>query len=265
MTAALDFETAGLRRKFFRYFKGQVSLVEPDITIGISFADAGDKKEVPNSLFLTKIPAEKGFVTGDGLLEGFPGEETNHWNFRVNSLLIQGDYKRVFEQILYQAFYSVTGKRNLHLIHSSGVIWGNKGFLFFGPSEAGKSTVASLSRRYHVINDEINIVDLEQPVPQLTGTPFNGLFRGKKRGQAPLKGIFLLNKAPCHNVTLIEGSEAVRNLSKEIIPPVGLSDFIDAGTYAEMLDRATEICSRVPVYRLDFLPDKGFWEILKKL
>ncbi|MBB6479623.1 hypothetical protein [Spirochaeta isovalerica] len=265
VSMALDFEDKSLCEHFSRYFMDQISQSDPQVIMEIHLTDKKTSGRVPNSLFLTKRKREMGFETGEGLLQAHYDRQKKIWIFTVNLLLLKNDYTRVFEQILYQAFYSVVGERNYHLVHSSGVIRDGQGFLFFGPSEAGKSTVASLSSPYSVINDEINIIDLESEIPMLVSTPFNGLYRDKAEGRAPLKGLFLLNKAPHHRVEAIRGAKAVKPLAGEIIPPIGLDEILDPMTFPSMMDRAAVICKNVPVYRLDFLPDSGFWDVLKEL
>jgi len=262
---ALDFEEKPVCDYFREYFLGQTSASDPQVIIRIHISLEKPGTGVPNSLFLTKKKREGGFETGDGLLVAEYDRESSVWHFTVNLLLLKNDYARVFEQILYQAFYTAAGQMNYHLIHSSAVIREGWGYLFFGPSESGKSTVASLSSTYQVINDEINIIDLERDTPILRSTPFNGLFRDKKEGSAPLKGVFLLNKAPFHGAEPISGGKAVKALAGEVIPPIGLEEVIDPMTFPRMMDRASEIAAKVPLFRLDFLPDSGFWDVIKDL
>ncbi len=85
---------------------------------------------------------------------------------------------RILEQIFYQAFWSARRAAGLDafLIHSSAVIVDGRGFLFVGPSEAGKSTVARLSAAHHVLGDEMNLVRSSGAGLTLVGTIFNGLF-----------------------------------------------------------------------------------------
>jgi len=247
------------------YFDGYYSLKEPDMHIKIEITVRGRFFEVPNSLFLTKKVKHKRFVAGDGLIKGKYNKRKNQWTFIIHELLVEGDYIRVFEQILYQAYNSGSVNKQSFLVHSSGVIKEGNAYLFVGPSGSGKSTVAALSQKYQVINDEINIVNITSDPPTLEGTPFNGLYRDKQSGKAPLKGIFLLNQALFNGVEKISGAGAVKPLTKEIIPPIVLAEELSPETYIKMLDIARDISEHVPIYRMDFLPDDGFWNVLSKL
>ncbi|MBK7188683.1 MAG: hypothetical protein IPH86_08440 [bacterium] len=107
---------------------------------------------------------------------------------------------RIFEQ-LYQAYASARQRpdKTAWLVHPSAVIADGQGFLFVGPSEAGKSTVAKLSSQLHVLGDEMNLL-----APRagggwdLIGTPFNGLFRARKPGRAP--------RGPCCCSSTVRGT-----------------------------------------------------------
>jgi len=99
----------------------------------------------------------------------------------------------------------------------------------------------------------------------LEGTPFNGLYKDKTPGKAPLKGIFILNQAPFHGVEKISGGKAVKSLTNEIIPPIGLDEVLSSNTYLKMMDISQNILEYVPSYRLDFLPDSGFWDVISNL
>lgn len=265
ITISLGFEDENIVKHFEEYFLSKSSTKKPDMSIKVHFFYNEDVTEVPNSLFLTKKAGNGSFEAGNGLIKGNYDVEKKSGELFVHYLIVKGEYTRVFEQILYQAFNSVAKEYNSTLIHSSGVIKDGFGYLFVGPSEAGKSTVAKLSQKYHVINDEVNIVNLMADVPTLESTPFNGLYREKEKGKAPLKGIFILNQAPKHSVEKISGGKAIKPLANEIIPPIGLDENLNPDTYIKMMDRAKDIFTQVPIYRLDFLPDPGFWDVISNL
>jgi hypothetical protein len=261
----LYFEKKKIFLHFKEYFDGYYSLNEPDIHIQIKTTEKGRFSEVPNSLFLTKKVKSNRFEAGNGLLKGIHNSKNGEWKFSVHTLILEGEYIRVFEQILYQVFITISKQLDSFLVHSCGVINDGWGYLFVGPSEAGKSTIAGLSQNFHVLNDEINIIDLSTETPTLEGTPFNGLYRVKKMGKAPLKGIFILHKSAFHSVEKITGGKAIKPLANEIIPLIGLKEELSSHTYMEMMDAAKKIYDKVPVYKLNFLPDSGFWKLIKEI
>jgi energy-coupling factor transporter ATP-binding protein EcfA2 len=142
------------------------------------------------------------------------------------------------------------------------VIHAGAGYLFAGPSGSGKTTIAHLSAEHHVLSDEMPIVEFRDGTAWIVGTPFNGLFREKSPGAAPLRAILLLTHGPTHALAKVGPGEAAAVLAAEIAPPVGLDQTSDGSTAAAMLEFATRLALTVPVRRLIFRPDPGFWRVV---
>lgn len=257
----LQFEKEHEARAFSLYFNRPHSEVNPDLKLKMRFTSKRDFTTIPNSLFLTKKLTSDGFICGDGLIHGHYDRVSRRGDLLIHNLFLESNFPRVLEQIIYQAFNSVAPE-NHFLVHSSGVIRNGEAFLFVGPSESGKSTVAELSRKYHVINDEITLFSINSGNVYLEDTPFNGLFPDKKPGKAPLKGIYLLNQAREHKITPVSGSRIIRLIAGELIPSIGLDEVLTNTSFFDQIDRATKMSRNCPVYRMDFLKDDGFWKIL---
>lgn len=249
-----------------RWFGAPSAPGEPHATLACEMVTHDDTPVLPTSLLTTKkLAADGSFDIGDGLITGHYDGASGRGEVRAKATLLRGRLMRIWEQILYQGFVSAERRRGGEgfLIHSSAVIAGDQGFLFVGPSEAGKSTAALNSRAHHVLGDEMNLV---QPDPggglEVVGTLFNGTFREKRPGRAPLAGILLLEQAPRHALVPVGHAEAVAALSTEIVPPVGLDQVPDETTVPAMVETAAGLLDRTEVLRLQLLPDPGFWEII---
>ena len=131
-----------------------------------------------------------------------------------------------------------------------------------GPSEAGKTTAAINSTDFHVLGDEMTLVVPNPAGPLIEGTPFNGTFKQKRPGRAPLRAVFLLEKADQHRILPVEPAEAVSFIAGEVAPPVGLGAIPDKETVPAMVDLAANLVGQVPVFRLQCLPDPGFWRVI---
>ncbi len=237
-----------------------------DIQLELELVSHTDWPPIPNSLFTTKTVTGNGFDIADGLITGSFDPKTASGVLRVKNVLTTGLLPRVFEQILYQAYYSarkIRGEDAL-LIHSAGVIAGGNGCLFVGKSGQGKSTVAGLSAKHLVINDEMNLVDLAGVEPVLHGTPFNGFFKNKSPGEAPLRGIYLLSHGPEHQLHKVGVAEAVATVAPQIVPPVGLEEAVPADIRLQMVDLAARLCDKISAHRLEFRPDEGFWDVIDR-
>ncbi|MCB1182675.1 hypothetical protein KDM41_04520 [bacterium] len=259
---ALHCTPAGFAEGLARWFDRPSAAAAPHVRLDIELVPHADDPRLPTSLVTTKrVAADGSFDIADGLVRGRFDAATGRGQLRVKQVLAHGNLVRIFEQLLYQAFRDARRLAGWDgfLLHSSAVIAHGKGFVFVGPSGAGKSTVARLSAGHHVLGDEMNLLRRRPDGWQVVGTPFNGLFRAKRPGEAPLAAVFLLRQAPRHALAEAPPLAAATTIAAEIAPPVGLAEAPDAGTLPAMLDMAAELVGQTSLKFLDFLPDEGFW------
>jgi hypothetical protein len=247
------------------WFGRPSAVTAPHLRLALELVPHADSPRLPDSLITTKRLGPDGrFDIADGLITGRYDAATGCGSLQVKGALIRGPLMRILEQIFYQAFWSAQQAAGLDafLIHSSAVIAGGRGFLFVGPSEAGKSTVARLSAAHHVLGDEMNLVRQDNGRLLVEGTVFNGLFRQKRPGVAPLAGVFILKQARQHTLTEVPLLEAVTALAAEIVPPVGLDQVATRDTLPRMMDLAERLAANSTLKFLEFLPDEGFWPVI---
>jgi len=245
------------------WFDRPSSSARPHLTVSLELEPHADRLDIPNTLLKTKtVDGTGGFVIHDGLFSGRMNRADGTAAIRAKAALAQGQLKRVLEQIMYQAYYSARALagETAFLIHSSAAIVDGRGYLFVGPSEAGKTTAIQNSAQYHVLGDEMNLVRAEDDGFVLEGTPFNGSFREKSPGRAPLAAVLLLSQAPHHRLLAVDPGEATAALAAEVVPMVGLDELPDAATVPNMVDAAAALVETVPVRKLELLPDAGFWQ-----
>lgn len=249
------------------YFGIENSKKKPDIQLIVNPVYHENSIDIPDSLFNYKKVNSDKFIMGNDIVTGYFSDKKRSGELNVKTGITSGPAIRVFEQVLYQAFYTACKikKSNSILIHSTGAIYKNSGFLFTGPSGSGKSTIANLNRKYHVLNDEICLLTTEKDKIYLHYSPFNGFFRKKKPGNALLKAIFCIEHGRSHKIVDIKESTVIKLLAKEIIPPIGLNETITTSTFADMIDTAKKLHDKVIVKKLEFLPDNGFWKEIDKL
>jgi len=262
---ALDCHPPALAPGLASWFARPSSPEEPHIRLHFELVPHADTLELPNSLLKTKTLQDGGrFDIADGLITGRFDPKTGHGEVYPKGALTRGLLKRVMEQIFYQSFYSAAraAGNGSFLLHSSAVIAQGSGFLFVGPSEAGKTTAAINSAAFHVLGDEMTLVVPNPAGTLIEGTPFNGTFKQKRPGRAPLRAIFLLEQAAQHRILPVDPAEAVSFIAAEVAPPVGLDAVPDKSTVPTMVDLAANLVDQVPVYRLECLPDPGFWRVI---
>ncbi len=262
---AIHCEPAEFAIGLHNWFSLPSSQATPHIILDLELVPHADTPHLPNSLVTTKTLADDGsFDIDNGLITGHFDTANNRGSIKAKGTLIRGPLMRILEQIFYQAFWSARPVAGVDafLIHSSAVIVDGKGFLFVGPSEAGKSTVAELSQAHHVLGDEMNLVRDTGNGMVVAGTLFNGLFKDKTPGEAPLAGIFLLKQAPHHALSEVPLLEGVTALASEIVPPVGLDEIPTRDTLPQMMDLAEKLVAKTDLKYLEFLPDEGFWNVI---
>jgi hypothetical protein len=257
-------EDPAFAASFEPYFDQPSDPAEPDVQLALHLVSHVEDPPVPNSLIVTKTVGPDGFDIADGLIRGRYDPATGRGELHVKTILTNGMMTRVFEQILYQAFHSACQRRqdDAGLVHSASVIHRGAGFLFVGPSEAGKSTIARLSQQETVLNDEMSLVEFMSNDCELVGTPFNGFFRDKQPGRAPLAAVLLLQHGPEHRLEPVGSGEAAAAVATQVAPPVGLDQAATIETRVRMLETASRIVQAVPIRRLVFTPDAGFWPLL---
>ncbi len=150
------------------------------------------------------------------------------------------------------------------LLHSAGLVEEGRAFLFVGPSGAGKTTVASLSRAEGklVLSDDMNVVlpgDRPQAPPRTENLPFAGDLGqiSGPVGRYPIAGLFRLEQAASHARRPVDTASAVAAL-------IANAPFLN--TDVHRLDRLSEnltrLVERVPLETLAFKRDAGFWSLL---
>ena len=144
------------------------------------------------------------------------------------------------------------------LFHAAGIKRNGQAYLFFGHSGSGKTTVARLSPGAQVLND-----DLVALLPANGGwvahaTPFwNPTQVRPGLSQGPVAGLYRLvqdRQVYCERVG------AAQALAEVIASAPVIS--ADLGRGPELVHRGLDLLTQVPVYRLHFLPDDSFWQVV---
>jgi len=143
------------------------------------------------------------------------------------------------------------------LVHASGLIRNQKGYIFPGKSGAGKTTLARLSPRATLLSDDIPLVKIVD-TPLIFGTPFWGdLVVGGEKTSAPLAGIYFPVK---DNKNYAERLKP-RQVFERLLPNV-VFFFKNEKFSKQLFNLCFDLAAKVPGYELHFLPDGSFWECM---
>jgi len=151
-------------------------------------------------------------------------------------------------------------KNKAVLLHAAGVIRNGLGYVFFGPSGAGKTTTSRIAARSSdVVSDDLVIIRLENGIGRLYGVPFRGELSEAPRANqnAPIQAIFRLRQDTDHYIERISPVKAIADLvasSPFIVQELSLSNLL--------IDVCSNISKSVPILTLHFRRDDGFWKVI---
>jgi hypothetical protein len=188
------------------------------------------------------------------------GDFRAEWNSTSN----KGDIRQSanpysIDAVLRIVHSLVLSKEGGFLLHAASAIRNGRAFLFAGVSGAGKTTMARLAPTdAALLTDEISYVRKHKDGYFAFGTPFTGeLAKSGENICAPIAGLYLLAQGPQNRLEPVVHAEAVRALLTNIL------FFAEETELVEMVfHSACEFISRIPVYRLTFVPDPQVWELI---
>ncbi len=138
-------------------------------------------------------------------------------------------------------------------LHSCGVDFKGKGFLFAGHSEAGKSTTAMMVKdKAKILCDDRMIIRKHPDGFRIHGTWSHGDVPDISSGSAPLAAILFLEKAKKTDlIPLNDKKEIVRRIMACLIRP-----FVTLDWWDKTLKVIEEVSENTPCYVLKFRKDK---------
>lgn len=145
-------------------------------------------------------------------------------------------------------------RHDAFLLHSSLIRCQGKALLFSGPSGAGKSTQASLWQAHRgadILNGDRTVVMRKADGFWGGGSIWSGTSGVYRPEQAPIAGIFLVEKAPQDRLERL-GFQAFRPLFTQTIVNSWDPAFMDKVT-----ELYSQLLAQVPVYRLYCRPEKS--------
>ncbi|GAG18796.1 unnamed protein product, partial [marine sediment metagenome] len=147
------------------------------------------------------------------------------------------------------------------ILHAAGIARADKAYIFFGPSESGKTTVAGISGEDSVLSDELVAVRYREGSFRAYGLPDWDEEKEKGLGMGEdfeIKGLFKLVK---DKEVYLKRLSSAQSVAEIINPPrAGEKDF----SLEKFVDVCYDLVKAVPCYELHFLPDDSFWRIIEK-
>ena len=197
-------------------------------------------------------------------------ERTAGWlvctqDYREGTLHLSGHLvKTALDNALMVLFAMASSVRSTALFHSAVVSYQGKGYMVLGRSGTGKSTHASLWRRYiegtELMNDDNPAVRIRPDgTAMVYGTPWSGKTPCYRNVSCPVGGIVLLSQAPYNEIKRLKGIEAYA----AVMPSISGKRW-DRSIADGLHETENELAGKVPVWHLDCLPDEAAAQLCKK-
>lgn len=147
-------------------------------------------------------------------------------------------------------------------LHSSGVIFENKGLLFVGHSDAGKSTMVKILKdKAEILCDDRIIVRRWPEGFRIHGTWSHGEVPDVSASSAPLDAILFLQKSTENClIPIYDKKEIIKRLLACLIRPL-----VDIGWWEKMLSLIERVACDIPCYTLCFDKSGKVMDLLGQL
>jgi len=176
---------------------------------------------------------------------------------RTGKFILFNNTFMTYESII-RIFYSLLAVENHgFLIHSSSLIHNAKGYVFFGISGSGKSTVVKLSESDECLTDELTLIQKDERGYSTSGTPFHGELPIYKNKTADLSNLFLLKKSETTYFRKMNRSEIYPILLRNVL---FFSD--DWELRQKIFNTVIDLANQVAIYEMNFEKNTKFWRII---
>jgi hypothetical protein len=269
------------------------SAEEPDFWLEIELEQGCTVAEIQRIMPQLRLSARDGhFRSHPSLLEGEVSWTERRLRFRTARALFHPGIQPRFLNVLFSSIYNTICEsrngdgREAFLFHGCGVIVKGKGYLFTGPSGAGKTTVARLAAERAVLNDEAVLLKMQDGEVWMGGTPLLGGVNQRMATWVPLQAILVLQHGEDVELRPLGKGEAYPRFLSQLFAPTpmigvrpplnppreqggGAPALPAIGTRKRFLEQqagfSAAVLNRVQVYELYFRPDGSFWPHVEAL
>lgn len=255
--ADITFQFSSFYEKPILWFKEHygpyLSQGVPDLDIALEFNKSYKSGRLSNNV--TELVSEDGkfFLRTDFF------DVTG--NYSDGKVKVVSNYNMGIADLTRTLFSMAIVKKGGFLLHASAVADRKSSYVFCGPSESGKTTIARLLQKKDVLTDETAAIIKKDNRYYAYATPFFGeLGNVSKNRGAPIKAVFFINKGNGFSHERVSKAVAMIYFLYNIILRGRNSDLID-----KVLDNISNLVERVPCYDLYFKPDAELWRYINDI
>jgi hypothetical protein len=146
---------------------------------------------------------------------------------------------------------------NVVVIHGAGIVLDGKGYIFFGPSGIGKTTISRLwvKRGAQLLNDDRVALYQTGDGWKISGTPWHGEEPVVSPLNAPLAGVVRLRQAPYNRVRQLTDIEGLSQLLACALIP-----FFSKSGLEQSINIMEQLADVVPMVELSLKPEDAALE-----
>ncbi len=255
-----DIENKLIRERVIKHYQNYFVNKKPQITIKVK-KEKFNIPKVKKPIFQTRSWILS--KNGDYLNLYFPGRNNAslasiHSSFKKVDFFTQDSNGQLLLYLFPEILYSlILPKFNNLLLHSCGILDNKRAYLFVAKAEGGKSTIAKLSGKRTILNDDRIIIRKEEKGYKIYGNPWHGEVEETSNKSFYIKDIFFLKKSNLNYIKPIRKSEAMVEFFKNsfYLP-------IDNDIIKQVFGICSGIVKGLNCYQFGFVPDKSIWRFL---
>lgn len=169
------------------------------------------------------------------------------------------------EKLTRYLYVFILSSENVMLLHSAACAVKDKGYLFLGPGNSGKTTVTELSKGVKVLSDDKTFIRRKGKHYYLYRTPLLGYEKVTALKQIkesiPIDKIFLLKKSKKVQFKKISKAGAMA----AILARVKDLNHLCKQDIEKVFNMSYEIASSIDAYKMYFKKDNSFWQDIGRL
>ena len=169
------------------------------------------------------------------------------------------DPQSLLEHFLRIAYAICALQKGVLLFHAAAVVKKGMGYVFFGPSGTGKSTVAKLSDQCLTLGDDLIVIKKVNNRFRVYATPLNvdNNWLQITNSNTAISGMYRLKKHKTNFISTISQAQALAELMS-CIPSINKNLKGSSSAF----DICTQIIKQIPCYELFFTRDTKFWRLI---
>jgi len=250
------------------HFENYLTNTHPDATLKIAIIPA-DRISILKSINrYTYLIDNERFNFGPNLIQGYWDVQKRICDIEICDFILTQDEVWLFDRFLCRLFYTLSletdnEKLKTIIVHSAGIERNGKGYIFFGGPGSGKSTIASFSKKFNVLHDDMNLVSIYEKDITVEGVPFNPKLIDRTNRNGMLSMICSLHKADVDRIERGSFEEYMQKILPEVFLPLPLLSEDKKHSFQYLINCVRSLGQLVPYYRLYFKKDERFWDIIE--